>query len=148
MRDLFEVIQKSRDEWAFADGDAANPCPINIQGEVHGDSDYYEDDDQPVKEPKPKRRIDRKNASAPFQRSHSDLSQATLSPPNSLLKGMGFNVHMTPEQEAELHEVLVAINQLDPDPIKKSYPQKNVFYKIHVNLGWSTFFIFDDPTQG
>lgn len=135
MRDLFQLIQQTRDDWAFTDGDAESPCPINLKGEVHGDSDYYEDDEQEkrVKEdpPKPKHKMERKNANASLERSRSDLSEATLSPPNALLKGMGFNVHMTPEQEAELHEILMAINQLDPDPDNKSYPERSMcFIKI------------------
>ena len=132
MRDLFQLIQQTRDDWAFADGDAERPCPINLTGEVHGDSDYYEDDEEKgVEQDPPQRKMDRKNAKASLERSRSDLSDATLSPPNALLKGMGFNVHMTPEEEAELHEVLKAINQLDPNTDNKSYPERSMcFVKI------------------
>ena len=125
IRDLFASIKQIRQDWAFSDD--AGQAPLNMEPDdsaVEEDAENYEEETPNEHEPENAEKLERKGAKSELGRSKSSLSNAskeTLSPANSCLKGLGIDVEMTPEQEAELHAILKQINELDPKAPSGSY---------------------------
>lgn len=131
VRALFAIIKELRSQWAFADG--AEEAPLNMEP---SDSDTFEYDPENYEDQIPgdgttpekssieqPPKLERKGAKTALHRSQSSVSGTShsLSPANACLKGLGINVTMTAEQEAELHSVLKAINELQP--MEPPYPK-------------------------
>ena len=120
IRDLFASIKQIRQDWAFSDD--AGQAPLNMEPDdsaVEEDAENYEEETPNEHEPENAEKLERKGAKSELGRSKSSLSNASKA--NSCLKGLGIDVEMTPEQEAELHAILKQINELDPKAPSGSY---------------------------
>lgn len=101
MRALFTTIQKIKDDYTFEE---AGEAPALADG---GDTPFYDEDCFEEEDPpEPIATLERKNAS-----SLSKIQPESAA--TECLRGLGYDVSMTPEQEAELHAVIKEITALE-----------------------------------
>ena len=102
MRALFTTIQKIKDDYTCEE---AGEAPALADG---GDTPFYDEDcfGEDDHHPEPVATLERKNAS-----SLSKIQPESAA--TECLRGLGYDVSMTPEQEAELHAVIKEITALE-----------------------------------
>ena len=116
MRSLFNTIQKIKEDWGFeVPGEV--PELMDTDAPFH-DEDCFESDDS-KNESRPT--LERKGALCRADSSKSELKPQSAA--TERLRGLGFDVSMTPEQEAELHAVIKQITDLELAQETPSLPQ-------------------------
>lgn len=108
VRALFNTIQKIKDDYEFEEAGEA-PALTDGGDTAFHDEDCFEEDEPPKH---PVSTLERKNAgSLSTKESKSEIQPESAA--TECLKGLGYDVSMTPEQEAELHAVIKEITALE-----------------------------------